>query len=201
MFRKLAVSIAVILQTASANQFFSSKVHHWCDDLDQWLKPENIDENKQPVIGIVSQTLDFTTKKDDHRFDGYKSYIMGAYVRYIQASGARVVPFVYNEPVNVTMEKLGKVNGVLFPGGGGDYVSIGKLIVEHAKKANDEGHFFPIWGTCLGFERLINFTAKADSKDIFEHFGAHHVSLPIVFTKDPRQTHMFCPMKLDAFRL
>lgn len=66
---------------------------------------------------------------------------------------------------------------------------------------NDNGEFFPIWGTCLGFERLINFTAKADSKDIFEHYGAHHVSLPIVFTKDPRQTKMFCPMRLDAMRL
>jgi len=85
---------------------------------------------------------------------------MAAYVRYIQGAGARVVPIVYDEPEEVTIEKLGKVNGVLFPGGGGDYVNVGKLIVEHAKKMNDEGQFFPLWGTCLGFERLAIFTAK-----------------------------------------
>jgi hypothetical protein len=77
--------------------------------------------------------LDFTPDKDDHRFDDYKSYIMAAYVRFVQGAGARVVPFIYDEPEDVTIEKLGKVNGVLFPGGGGDYIKIGELIVKHAK--------------------------------------------------------------------
>jgi len=58
---------------------------------------------------------------------------MAAYVRFVQGAGARVVPFIYDEPEDVTIEKLGKVNGVLFPGGGGDYIKIGELIVKHAK--------------------------------------------------------------------
>ena len=107
-----------------------------------------------------------------------------------------MVPFVWDEPEEVTLEKLSKVNGVLFPGGGGDYMRIGKLIVDEAKKMNDAGDFFPLWGTCLGFERLAVFTASSDN--ILEAYGAHHVSLPITFTKDPRETKMFCPLGEEA---
>ena len=77
------------------------------------------------MIGILSQTIDFDIAKDDHRFDEYGSYIMSAYVRFVQSAGARVVPFLWDEPEEVTLDKLSKVNGVLFPGGSGDYMRIG----------------------------------------------------------------------------
>jgi len=44
---------------------------------DDWRK--NIDLNKQPVIGILSQTL-----ADDPMYKGYNSYIMSAYVKYME---------------------------------------------------------------------------------------------------------------------
>ena len=128
MISKLASAIAIFgssfQEVQATSQIFSEPdpVQYSCESINPWLKPENIDTNQQPVIGIVSQTLDFTPHKDDHRFDDYNSYIMAAYVRFVQAQGARVVPFVYNETEDVTIEKLGKVNGVLFPGGGGDYI-------------------------------------------------------------------------------
>ena len=46
---------------------------------------------------------------------------MGAYVRYIQASGARVVPLIEGESEEILLHKLNHINGVLFPGGDGDY--------------------------------------------------------------------------------
>ena len=39
---------------------------------------DGADTNEQPVIGIVSQTLE-SEMKNDTRFSGYKSYIMTAY--------------------------------------------------------------------------------------------------------------------------
>jgi hypothetical protein len=65
---------------------------------------------------------------DDIRFDPYYSYIMQAYVDFIIAAGARVVPFIMNEPKYVTLDKLSKVNGVLFPGGDGDYLEYGRFV-------------------------------------------------------------------------
>lgn len=115
-----------------------------------------IDQNEQPVIGIISQTIDFSpASHGDHRFDNYTSFIMGGYVRFLQGAGARVVPLVLGEPEEITIKKLKSLNGVLFPGGDGNYSTLGKFVLDYAIKENDEGRFFPMWGTCLGFEYFI----------------------------------------------
>ena len=43
-----------------------------------------VDKNKRPVIGILTQTLEKSMQKDS-RFEGYSSYIMSAYVKYLEA--------------------------------------------------------------------------------------------------------------------
>ena len=57
--------------------------------------------------------------KEDPRFDGYNSYLMDSYIHFIESAGARVVPLVLGEPESITLDKLSKLNGVLFPGGDG----------------------------------------------------------------------------------
>lgn len=125
---------------------------------------------------------------------------MSAYVKFIEGAGGRVVPMLWNQTEDVTREQLSKLDGVLFPGGGGDYIDIGKLVIEEAKKMNDAGKFFPVWGTCLGFERIAMYTAdKPDS--VLEKFGSEHHSLPLKFLKQPEQTKMFCGMGEEAKNL
>ena len=57
-------------------------------------------------------------------------------------------------------EIFAKTNGVLFPGGneGIDpddiYAEEGEILWSLAKEANDSGNYYPIWGTCLGFEEM-----------------------------------------------
>ena len=63
-------------------------------------KPD-LDINMQPVIGILTQTLE-DEMKTDPAFAGYTSYIMSSYVKYIEAQGARVVPIVWGEDDLVT---------------------------------------------------------------------------------------------------
>jgi gamma-glutamyl hydrolase len=57
------------------------------------------------VIGILSQSLE-DSFKSDARFEGKSSYIMAAYVRFMESSGARVVPIIYDEPFDVIQKKL-----------------------------------------------------------------------------------------------
>ena len=66
--------------------------------------------------------------KSDPRFDDYHSYIMSAYVDFIQAAGARIVPLILDEDDETTKDKLSKLNGVLYPGGGGGYFYHGQDI-------------------------------------------------------------------------
>ena len=70
------------------------------------------------------------------------------------------MPIWYDEP-NATLDaKLAAVNGVLLPGGDSD-VSRGtplrataERIVRAALDARDAGDYFPVWGTCMGFQLL-----------------------------------------------
>ena len=118
------------------------------------------DVNPNPVIGVVSQPISETLKKDP-RFDGKETYIMQAYIEWLESAGARVVPLIMTDEQSVTDDKLSKLNGVLFPGGAGDYLDIGDYIYNFAIKENDAGRFYPIWGTCLGFENLATFASDS----------------------------------------
>jgi len=145
------------------------------------------------VIGILSQTI-FKPKRDKYGIANYTSYIMAAYVRFLEGSGARVVPLLMNEAEEVTLKKMEMINGVLIPGGGGNYDRIGKLVLKKAMEINDNGGFFPIWGTCLGFEFLTANATSSHEMPVLEIIHAKKVSLPIKFTKRPSETKMFCPM-------
>lgn len=75
--------------------------------------------------------------KNDTRFTPYYTYVMEAYVDFISAAGARIVPLIVGEPEDVTLSKLKKLNGVFMPGGDGDYVEYGRFIYNKIKEFND----------------------------------------------------------------
>jgi gamma-glutamyl hydrolase len=78
-------------------------------------------------------------------------------VSWLESAGARVVPLIYHEDWNVTMEKIDNLNGILYCGGsavGNNYINWGKQIFDRIREINDNGTHYPIWGTCLGFEDL-----------------------------------------------
>ena len=91
---------------------------------------------------------------------------------------------------------MSKISGVLMPGGGGDYVAKGQFISDQARKMNDQGSFFPVWGTCLGFERLAIYTAS-DPDSVLEKYGSVATSLELEFTENPMSSKMFCQMPSD----
>src|SRR5687768_15658996 len=97
--------------------------------------------------------------QSDPRFANYTTYIMTPYVQFMESAGARVVPLIMGEPEEVTLEKLRKLDGVLMPGGGGDYYDYGEFIYKYIKDQNDIGHYYPLWGTCLGFEFLTGYAS------------------------------------------
>ena len=67
--------------------------------------------------------------QNNPEFIGTDSYIMSSYVSFVESAGARVVPLIHGEDWDTTLAKLQKINGVLFPGGTGDYDAFGKQII------------------------------------------------------------------------
>jgi len=96
------------------------------------------------------------------------------------------------------LDKLSKLNGVLFPGGDGDYLEFGRFVFNKIKEYNDNGTYYPAWGTCLGFEDFVVYAAD-EGKDVLEVFNVPNASLPLKFVKDPRKTEMFSWLENRAF--
>ena len=84
-------------------------------------------------------------------YEGYGSYIAASYVHWLEGSGAKVVPLYESEGLEAMLKKVKKLNGVLFPGGGSNCRVFAGQIYEAIKELNDQGQYYPIWGTCLGF--------------------------------------------------
>ncbi|KAL3219016.1 hypothetical protein MRX96_031173 [Rhipicephalus microplus] len=75
----------------------------------------------RPIIGIVAQRL------YSHTFDTNRvsTYIGASYVKYVEASGGRVVPIFVNRTKAYYERLFNSVNGVLLPGGEADLNSSG----------------------------------------------------------------------------
>eukprot|EP00064_Thunnus_orientalis_P013556 superscaffoldBa00002227_g13595 len=99
--------------------------------------------NYRPVIGVLAQE-----NLPGDQFARGSSYIAASYVKYLEGAGARVVPI-----------------RLLLPGGDVDlqtsqFSQVAKIFYDLALKANDAGDYFPIWGTCQGFQQLSVLTAN-----------------------------------------
>jgi gamma-glutamyl hydrolase len=129
-----------------------------------------------PIIGIYTQSDTGDEPKgeiESLKMDGASnySYIAASYVKFIQMSGAQVVPiFAYTKDKSYFDTLLPKLNGVLFPGGGQEinikniWTSNADYILKYAISENKKGNPFPVWGTCLGWELLAYLTSGYDSK-------------------------------------
>lgn len=75
---------------------------------------------------------------------------------------------------------------VLFPGGAtwfnatSGYGDAGRIILKLAKQKNDNEQYFPLFGTCLGFELLMYLTAG--HRGIFVTCNSQRQALPLEFT-------------------
>lgn len=116
----------------------------------------------RPIIGILAQDTHGKFSKKGN------SYIAASYVKYVESAGARVAPILINQPHDYYTNIFNAVNGVIFPGGGtslstSGYGKAGKILYDLAVVANQKGDYFPVWGTCLGFELLTYLAANGTS--------------------------------------
>mmetsp|Transcript_1235 Transcript_1235/g.1270 ORF Transcript_1235/g.1270 Transcript_1235/m.1270 type:complete len:234 (+) Transcript_1235:274-975(+) len=96
-------------------------------------------------------------------------------------------------------EALDHLNGLFYTGGPdqpGDYNNFAEEIFNYVLKKNDEGQYFPIWGTCLGFEDLAFFIG---GDDILTEHVLEGVYTNVRFTEDPATTKMFGELGDEAY--
>ncbi|XP_063307433.1 gamma-glutamyl hydrolase-like [Pelobates fuscus] len=144
--------------------------------------------NTRPIIGILAQETHF------EELQSYgSSYIAASYVKTLESAGARVIPIKISLPEEEYVKIFNSINGILLPGGGVDlmhseFAKAAKIFYDLALKANDNGDYFPIWGTCLGFEELTYLTSGELLLTLTE---TEDVSLPLNFSQDALRSKLF----------
>ncbi|KAF4673952.1 hypothetical protein FOL46_006145 [Perkinsus olseni] len=135
-------------------------------------------EVRRPLVGVL------TLPCGKRCLSGGRGYIAASYVKWLEAAGAQVVPIPHYETHERVSKLLRMVSGVLFTGGGDQGPQWDKLTEWIIKaRATEELAGLPVWGTCLGFERLIRIAAGNDS--ILESTpGADDVSLRLKWIQD-----------------
>jgi len=122
----------------------------------------------RPIIGIYP-----TVGRPSPYYEAYKKWLDQA------GADSFVMPAVLN---NERLEQtFVSMNGFLIPGGGEPFGTTADRIVDRAVAANRAGDYFPVWGTCLGFEWLVDHFANNRS-EIVDGFDSEDLPLPLEFT-------------------
>ena len=141
-------------------------------------------KTNRPVIGVIAQP-------------GYgrgSYYIQGTYVKFLESSGARVIPI----RTNLSKEKIKKlfqsINGAIFPGGhfgliSSAYANTSRIIFDLARKTFDNGGYFPIMGMCLGHQFLA--TVLNGPFHIRIRTDSYNLTAPLNLVTDYRESKLF----------
>lgn len=131
------------------------------------------------------------------------------YVNWIRLSGAIPVVFSCYDSI-----PLHEVNGLLLTGGDIEmpkytrqqytvYLKAVQRCIRKAKQYNDRGVYFPIWGTCLGFELLIALEISQSISTVFDTMDVcdHYAESTLSFTSVPSSIKSyFTPTELARFK-
>ncbi|MEQ2248548.1 hypothetical protein ILYODFUR_020122, partial [Ilyodon furcidens] len=94
------------------------------------------------------------------------------------------------------------INGLLLPGGNVDiqtsqFSRAARIFYNLALKANDAGDYFPIWGTCQGFQQLSVLTA---GKNLLTLTNTKAVALPLILTPAAQSSRLFRNFPKDVLQ-
>ncbi|XP_012668738.1 gamma-glutamyl hydrolase [Otolemur garnettii] len=132
------------------------------------------DPTEKPIIGVLMQKCRTKSMKNLGKY-----YIAASYVKYLESAGARVMPVRYAL--------------ILFPGGSvdiqrSDYARVADIFYKLAIQSFDKGDYFPVWGTCLGFEELSFLVSR---EYLLTLTNTTKNKLPLNFTGGSLHSRMF----------
>lgn len=131
------------------------------------------------------------------------------YIHWIESMGANAIVIPYSISKISLVQQMGSIQGLIWTGGAIEtdrytekqrmtYLTTLQRSFLQAKEYNDQGRYFPIWGSCLGFEMLVLMGEDLPLSRFFDHIQHHERSgqNTITFTSTPSRLKRFFPLKL-----
>jgi gamma-glutamyl hydrolase len=115
--------------------------------------------------------------------------LAASYVKWVEQAGARVVPIRRADTDAHVAAVMARVDGLLLPGGGGEVPQSARSAFSLALAANKRGVPMPVWGTCLGFEWLMEI-ASEDVQVLHRRIDAENISLPLQLRPEAEHSRM-----------
>ncbi len=113
----------------------------------------------RPIVGILSLPLTDGFREAHHlNMTDVRGVIPSSYVKWLQSAGAQVVVIPHFWEAERIESLVSKLSGVLFTGGDyGDenWNRTTAWIFHEAIRRNSTQDKLALWGTCLGFERIM----------------------------------------------
>lgn len=131
-------------------------------------------QGRKPVIGIYPQVS--------------ASYLT-AYKEWVEQEGADSVVL----PESFSGKQLEQIylstNGFLIPGGSAGLSTSARALIERAIQGNKAGDFYPVWGTCDGFEWLMEIFGGVG--DIVPGFDSEYLPAKLTFTPSAKKSRLY----------
>ncbi|KAI3383166.1 hypothetical protein SNEBB_007680 [Seison nebaliae] len=146
------------LNTISTNLKTNKQFNLDLKYLDQLLQTEKKYQEliEHPIIGIPVQEV----YVDRYGLIPSTPYIAASYVSFLQSAGAQVLVIPLNKSKSFYDKLYSSIHGLLLPGGMDEkenfsFTKLANFYIEKAEKDVDFNRTrFPIFGICLGFQRL-----------------------------------------------
>ena len=164
--------------------------------IDPWLFDRSMTSSSSsvtPVVGILAQPYYYyhhnsTNNTANTISDGngqYDQFIAASYVKWIEMSGGRSIPIPYDMTSPSLLDELfDQMHGLLLPGGNNSTIPYAvQYMLQRSMERNAQGDYFPIWGTCLGYEMILQYFGSGPSfkEDVLQNnFNATNISLPLI---------------------
>ena len=155
------------------------------------------------IVGMISVPL--TPDKKYFSVCG-DSYIASSHIKWLNRYGIKVIPIPYTTKDFKYYMK--RINGLYFPSGGAfagtqvEYYQCCKKFLKMAMKENDMGHYFPIWGGCMGMQQMMIIADEHDDlKHLLTKFDSYdNLLLTLEFTPEGQRSRMVRFMKAPVLR-
>ena len=160
-----------------------------------------------PIIGILALPVAHNDCDTFHSLAdaGATSCFHSLYVKWLEQTGARVVPLPYDLPRAEFHSLLSSLNGVLITGGSTNLLSLRSPYMEaagrlyrYALQMHSKGEVWPLWGTCMGLQVLSVLGANSSSVLLSNAFDSEGLSLPLRLTTAASTSKLLCSTCLPS---